>query len=210
MADRFPTRIHIGGRVKRAIIPALIDAINTEELQSDWGIELPVLRSGEELLERLEGGHLSFFHEERAWGEFPDLEGFLVENGIPFNRSHNPRYEYSGEIVQFRTGMEAPAVAAANDNGDIIIEAAEVQRIRDMLKSARNQSDVQRVIDELDNLCLEADIEPLPAFEIVDSPLSEGKDSVSGKSDTNASHGAGPTDAAGHPSSHAEGDSTNE
>jgi len=168
MAERFPTHISIGGKVERAIIPALIDAINTEELQSDWGIGLPVLRSDKELLERLEDGHLSFFHEERAWGEFPDLEQFLVENGIPFNRSHSPRYEYDGELVQFRKGMETPASAVVNDNGTIMVEAQEIQRVRDILKNAQEMEDVRKAIDELNTLCLEADIEPLPPFEITD------------------------------------------
>ena len=168
MAERFPTQIHIGGKVERAIIPALIDAINTEELQSDWGIGLPVLRSDKELLERLEDGHLSFFHEERAWGEFPDLEQFLVENDIPFNRSHSPRYEYDGELAQFRTGMQAPATAAVNDSEVIVISAPEIQRIREILKNAQNMEDVRKARDELNELCFEADIEPLPPFEIKD------------------------------------------
>ena len=168
MADRYPTKIRIGGPVKRERLAALIRTINAEGLQSDWGSCLPDITSEEELLKNVEGGHLTYCDEERAWGEFPDLEQFLVENGIPFNRSHSPRYEYDGELAQFRTGMKTPATAAVNDNEVIVIEAPEIQRIRDILKSARNQSDVQRVIDELDNLCLEADIEPLPPFEITD------------------------------------------
>ena len=210
MADRFPTQIRIGGQVNRAIIPELLGAINAEGLQSDWGSCLPDITSEEQLLEHMEDGHLTFRDEERAWGEFADLEQFLVENGIPFNRSHCPRYEYDGELVQFRTGMEAPAVAAANDSGVIVIEAPEIQRIRDILKTAQNMEDVRKAMDELNELCFEADIEPLPAFEIVVFPPSEGEEGAFGKNGTNASHGAGPTDAAGHPSSHTEGDSTNE
>lgn len=168
MSDRFPTQIEIGGNVKRTIIPALLAAINAEGLQDTWGNGLPVLTSERELLERSEGGQLVFFDEERAWGEFVDLEQFLVKHKVPFNRSHSPRYEYSGELVQFRAGMDAPEVAASNDSGTVVIEAPEIQRIRDMLKNARSQDDIQKAVDELNALCLEADIEPLPPFEITD------------------------------------------
>ena len=168
MADRYPTKIRVGGPVKRQRLAALIRAINAEGLQSDWGSCLPDITSEEELLKNVEGGHLTYCDEERAWGEFLDLEGFLVRESIPFNRWHAPRYEYDGELVQFRKGMDAPATAAANDNGVIVIEAPEIQRIRDILKTAQNMEDVRKAIVELNDLCFEADIEPLPPFEIKD------------------------------------------
>ena len=168
MADRYPTKIRIGGQVKRERLAALIHAINAEGLQSDWGSCLPDITSEEELLQNVEGGHLTYCDEERAWGEFVDLEGFLVRESIPFNRWHAPRYEYDGEPAQFGTGMQAPASAAVNDNEVIVINAPEIQRIRDILKNAQNMEDVRKAIDELDALCFEADIEPLPPFEITD------------------------------------------
>jgi hypothetical protein len=168
MADRYPTKIRIGGPVKRERLAALIRAINAEELQSDWGSSFPEIASGEQLLEHIEDGHLTFCDEERAWGEFADLECFLVQESIPFNRWHAPRYEYDGELAQFRTGMKTPATAAVNDNEVIVIDAPEIQRVRDILKTAQNMEDVRKAIDELNDLCFEADIEPLPPFEITD------------------------------------------
>lgn len=168
MADRYPTKIRIGGPVRRGRLAALIRAINAEGLQSDWGSSLPDITSEEQLLRHIEDGCLTFCDESRAWGEFADLEHFLVQESIPFNRWHAPRYEYDGELVQFRTGMQAPAVAAANDSGVIVIEAPEIQRIRDTLKTAQNMEDVRKAMDELNELCFEADIEPLPPFEITD------------------------------------------
>jgi len=168
MADRYPTKIRIGGPTKRERLAALIRAIKAEGLQSDWGSSLPDITSEEQLLEHIEDGHLTYCDEERAWGEFADLEHFLVQESIPFNRWHAPRYEYDGELAQFRTGMETPATAAVNDNEDIVINAPEIQRIRDILKNAQNMEDVRKAIDELDALCFEADIEPLPPFEITD------------------------------------------
>jgi hypothetical protein len=168
MADRYPTKIRIGGPVKRQRLAALIRAINAEGLQSDWGSSLPEITSEKGLLEHIEDGHLTFCDENRAWGEFADLERFLVQESIPFNRWHAPRYEYDGELAQFRTGMQAPASAAVNDNEVIVIAAPEIQRVREILKTAQNMEDVRKAIGELNDLCFEADIEPLPPFEITD------------------------------------------
>jgi len=168
MADRYPTKIRVGGPVKRQRLAALIRAINAEGLQSDWGSCLPEITSEEQLPKHTEAGHLTFRDEDRAWGEFADLEHFLVQESIPFNRWHAPRYEYDGEPAQFGTGMQAPASAAVNDNEVIVINAPEIQRIRDILKNAQSMEDIRKAIDELDDLCFEADIEPLPPFEITD------------------------------------------
>ena len=168
MSDRFPTQIRIGGAVKREVIPSLIDAINTEGLQDIWGNTLPTIKSEESLLEHVEEGHLIFRDDDRSWGEFPELEEFLVEKKIAFNRYHSPRYETSGELVQFRPGMDAPVSALANDSAVILIEAQDVQRIRDMLRTSDWPEDTVKIMKELDDLCFEADIAPLPVLEIID------------------------------------------
>jgi hypothetical protein len=49
-----------------------------------------------------------------------------------------------------------------------VIAAPEIQRVREILKTAQNMEDVRKAIDELNDLCFEADIEPLPPFEITD------------------------------------------
>ena len=168
MSDRFPTQIQIGGNVSRNLLPALMKAINEEQLQNAWGNGIQPIATEEQLLDCIEDDHLYLCDDERAWGEFTDLERFLVEKKIAFDRSHGPRYEYSGELVLFRPGMEAPACAICNDSGTLLVEIEEVQKARDMLKACHTLPETQEVVAALDALCAEADIEPLPPFEIVD------------------------------------------
>ena len=154
--------------MKREVIPSLIDAVNNENLQDVWGNGIQTMGSESELLKYVEEGHLTFRDDDRAWGEFLELEQFLVQEKIAFNRYHSPRYEVSGELVQFRPGMDAPVSALANDSAVILVEAQDVQRIRDMLKASDWPEDTVKIMKELDDLCFEADITPLPAFELVD------------------------------------------
>lgn len=168
MADHFPTRIFIGGPVKRSLIPQLIQVINVEDLQDEWGRSFLPLKSEDELLKYTHKGHLYFCDEERLWGAFELLEKFLVEKEIPFDRSHSPRYETSGEIVQFRKGMKSPAPSMTDATCTILVYVTEVQKIRDRLKCSQTKKNILKIIKELDNLCSDADIEPLPKFEIVD------------------------------------------
>jgi len=168
MSDRFPTQIEIGGRLKRSLLPGLMKVINEEGLQNVWGNGIQPITTEAELLQCVEDKHLYLCDDERSWGEFPDLERFLVENDIAFDRSHSPRYECSGELVRFRPGMEAPISAIYSGSGTILVEVEEVRKIRDMLKECRALGDTKEVITALDVLCAEADIEALAPFEIVD------------------------------------------
>jgi len=169
MADRFTAEIRIGGKVKRARIPALIQAINAEQLQQEWGKALPEITTEDQLLShRNEKGVLWFCNEEQAWGQFEDLEEFLRESGIPFNRGHDPRYDSDGELALFRPGMKEPRYCVADASGALMVAVEKIQNIRDLLKRNPAKTGVQRALRKLNALCEDADIEPLPEFEIVE------------------------------------------
>lgn len=168
MSDRFPTRIQIGGQVKRGLLPGLIKTINAEGLHSAWDAPLETITTEEELLRCVEESRLQFYDDAKAWGEFAELEFFLAENQIPFDRSHGPHYEISGEIARFRPVMESPACGLCDDSGTILVEIETVREARNQLKACRTLEDTQKVIQALDELCALDDIEPLPVFEIVD------------------------------------------
>jgi len=169
MSDRFPTQITIGGKIKKALLPHLIDRINRQQLQPEYRSDLPPIESETHLLQyKNREGLLFFCREEQSWGRFADLEKFLVEKGIAFDRHHSPRYEYPGELAQFRTGMRAPQVGIADDDGALLIDVFSLQEIRDMLKKDKSKKGIQRVLREMNRLCLDADVKPLEPFEIVD------------------------------------------
>jgi len=174
MSDRFPTQVKIGGKIKKALLPQLIAQINSQQLQREFGSDLPIIESETDLLKyKNQDGLLYFCREEQSWGRFADLEKFLVEKGIAFDRHHSPRYEYLGELAQFRTGMKAPHVGIAKDDGALLIDAFSLQEIRDTLKKDKSDKGIQTVLREMDWLCLDADVKPLEPFEIIASERSK-------------------------------------
>jgi len=49
--------------------------------------------------------HLEREDTEARWGQFEELETYLVEQAIPFDRLSDGRYEYSPELRQFRPAI---------------------------------------------------------------------------------------------------------
>ena len=90
MADRMAAEIWIGGKLPRS----LLDEFPIDDLRVDWD-ENPVDRTSEEtLLAGREDDHLHFCDCEAAYGEFQELEGWLREHNIPFQRQSSGKYEY--------------------------------------------------------------------------------------------------------------------
>ena len=168
MSDRFPVVIRIGGEIRRSQVKELIPFINSEGLQLDYGTPLPCIDSEEDLLKYKEKGALVFYDDERAWGCFQDLEDFLVKHRIPFDRHHSPRYEYLGELVQYRQGMKWPQAAVTGDDWNILVQVCEVQEIRDMLQKSQSARTMRRALKKLNVLCEDLDVTPLPEFRIID------------------------------------------
>jgi len=171
MADRFATHIHIGGKLPRALVPKLIEVLNEESLYRDWGEPISTLKSESDLIEcRDDTGTLFFCHEEQPWGRFEGLERFLIRHNIPFDRSHAPRYEYCGELAQYRPGMKEPLVCPTDDEGAPMIEAREVQNLRELIRRSKPDQAIARATRKLDFLLKPLDLPPLEKFEVVDEP----------------------------------------
>ena len=169
MSERFPTEIAIGGAVGRERVPELIGAINTAELQHEWGSPIREIRSEAELLEyRDENGLLWFCNAEQNWGSFEDLEAFLVEEEIAYDRRHEPLYEYNGELVQYRPGFEQLVVTQANAGGNTVFEVSAVKEIRDMLERCQTIDDIPKVIERVNALCSSENVPPLEPFRVTD------------------------------------------
>ena len=102
MADRMAAEIWIGGKLPRS----LLDEFPISDLRLDWD-ETPVDSTSEQgiLSARDESGLLHFADCEIAWGEFEELEGWLREHGIPFERQTSGKYEYDPCFVEFRPDL---------------------------------------------------------------------------------------------------------
>jgi hypothetical protein len=169
MSDRIATEIRIGGPVRRSLVPDLIDAIEREELEEEWGMALPHLENEQDLPKRVSGARfLQFYATDALWGSLTDLETFLTKNSIAFDRHHGPYGEYSGETRRYRPGMKEPVSCLADDGGNFLIEAGAVAEVRRCLRRTRGQKAVQRALRKLDRLLAGADIPDLTHFEIVD------------------------------------------
>lgn len=169
MGEHFSTEIVIGGTIKREQIQALIDLVNKEDLRQDWGSDSERIETVEDLRKHKNNdGVLWFCNESQRWGEFPVLEAFLVEQNISFDRHHSPRYEYNGELVLFRAGMESPSIATADSELVLMLDVSVVADIRNKLKLDHSAEGITRVLEELDALCFDFDIPELSPFEIVD------------------------------------------
>ena len=132
-------------------------------------------QNADELRQALdENGHLFLVNNQARFGMFEELEGFLCEHGIPFDRHSDARYEFDAENVRFRPGMDRPVEVPSNDTGDDLMDAdvirpvakelarlAEARLTKDKLLAA-----VQEASRKL-NKVLPPEVEPLPPLQVV-------------------------------------------
>ena len=94
MADRMAGEIWIGGTISPALAEELCAVVRDTGASLEWGGGVFAPDSVAELLEANDDGHLHLYDDDRAWGEFADLEEFLREHKIPYDRQTASRYEY--------------------------------------------------------------------------------------------------------------------
>ncbi len=123
MADRVPATITIGGRIAAALIPALVETIQLEELSAEWdgepfdGRELPVDEP------------LQLYAQEVTNGEFDDLEAFCRTNNLSFRRwSGGSSGSFTPEIVVW-PGQGECRRYSANDSEQAVITAEDANEL---------------------------------------------------------------------------------
>ena len=104
MSDRMPAELWVGGKLLRS----LLDEFPISDLRLDWD-EHPIDATSEEgiLSARDESGLLHFADTEAAYGEFAELEDWLREHNIPFQRQASGKYEYDPCWIEFRPDLPA-------------------------------------------------------------------------------------------------------
>lgn len=172
MSERFAGDITIGGAVPRSLVPEFCRVIADSGAGPDYegGCEPS---TEEELLQLVgEDGTLVLHDCQARYGEFPELEGFLVSHGIPFDRSSEAKYEYDGEIVKFRPGHGTYHMSATQE-GEATISASEIEGIvkrLDEIEGMRKDqllAVAESVRDDLRSL-MAMDVPPVPRFETVE------------------------------------------
>jgi hypothetical protein len=175
MADRMAAEIWIGGKLSRS----LLDEFPISDLRLDWD-ETPIDPTSEDgiLSARDESGLLHFADCEAAWGEFEELEGWLREHGIPFQRQTSGKYEYDPCFVEFRPDLprKPDRHTLTTQNGAPVISREEIEKsmqgmaklVNDSKRTAEKRLRAWERIYRRLSRSMPSRLPPLPAFEIVD------------------------------------------
>ena len=111
MSETIAAEIRVGGKVALSLVPDLCQRIAQEGVALDWGEGQFSPTTKEDLLEAREdrdGAILLCLYDDQArFGEFAELETFLREQSVSFDRLSEAKYEYAAQIVSFRpdTGL---------------------------------------------------------------------------------------------------------
>lgn len=144
MSERMSAEILIGGQVPRSLIPELCAKITAEGVSLDWGDPCFRPTSAQELLENCveheDSLVLQLCDDQASWGEFKDLEAFLVEHSIAFNRFTEGRYEFNFEWAAFRPGA-APQVFPTNSQREPQVSLKSVSDLCEQVTQARTAAD---------------------------------------------------------------------
>jgi hypothetical protein len=183
MSESIAAEIWIGGRVSKQLAEQLCEAICAVGVSLGWGESQFAPRTAEELLESLDfRDDVEVLHVcdvQASSGEFPLLEEFLQEHGLPYTRLTEPKYEFDGERVDFRPGQRISCVRTDTE-GNPIVATGEVSKAVELLDKAQNAIEngknpsrtlgrARRILHRV----LPGELQPLTPFEIVGEPPSE-------------------------------------
>lgn len=146
MADRFPVRYEIGGRLTRAVLEGLIAQLLDLQLTREFGgcdDEASLCKE----VERVSGkASLKVCNNELAPYMTDQLDLFLMDHGLSFVKRTDARFEYGGEIQWWRPGMKHFGRWEFTNT-----EATEILISLDALKKAlKKRKSLRKVIAEME------------------------------------------------------------
>lgn len=199
MSDRYPAEIRIGGQLSRtadsvadpeeSVLNVLVSMINDAKVSHEYGdatavISVDCLENEKSLFFYSDesGQWLQFRDDQAVNGEFADLEDFLIENRISFDRRSSHYCEYDAENVYFRRsriGLDTLETTHVDSNGNEVICGETVRQALEKLDKYEQVAGKATAfqVEDWENfaaglrLLREACPEipgPLPKFEIVD------------------------------------------
>jgi len=167
MSDRIAAEIVIGGKLKRANLDEFLKAVKDQGVSLEWGDKFFEPTGEKDLLDGVSGEVLVLRDDQAPWGEFEDLEKACRETGLSYDRSAEARYEFDGEVVRWRDGMDEPRRFCAGQEGGVHVPAVQIE-----VEFGGNFEKIEtlpknEVVRKLRVLCGE-DIPHMEPFEIVD------------------------------------------
>jgi len=141
MADYVSAHITLGGRVPAQIGDKLCQAIAQEGLALDWcesvfcpGTPDDMLEARREIDDALV---LRLYDDQVAWGEFQELEKFLVRHRIAFDRFNEGKYDISPGLVQYRPSL-GKFNFACDAQGRVLVPASPLWEVQGLLRGAHS------------------------------------------------------------------------
>ena len=125
MADHIYATITIGGDVPYEKIKGLAEAIATEGIfEIGTGRRMTNSDDVEKYLLACAqvNKNPTFYDDQAPWGQFEDLEEWLKENDIDFDRDTEPSYEYDGETQAYRHETEEVYVYLHNASDHPVVK----------------------------------------------------------------------------------------
>ena len=131
MGEYYPAEIHIGGPIRKTALNKLVKVIVSQGVSLKDYDEAP---ADEYSLKEAFGQAtiVKLYDDQASYGQFDELEAFLVRHRIHFERHSDAHYEFDAENVNYRGGKE-PTVLHADQAGNALLDATEV---RDVLNDA--------------------------------------------------------------------------
>ena len=162
MADYYWGEIEIGGPVRRRLVKKLLGAIGDQMDRGREGVEFTATDPAS-LLEQLDPstGYLHLTDEQARYGQFEELEEFLQNHGIAFDRRSFGKYEFTPEEVRFRPGMKRPAVRLMTHDDKPVADWLEVDEARQLLQAGKAKAALAKL-----RKVLGPDVPKLARFEI--------------------------------------------
>lgn len=128
MAERASAQIIIGGRITLAVLGALVEVAQAEDVRVDWDDE-PV-EVQDVIAAAGAGESIKLCRHEVAGATFDDLETFLVKHKVPFVRESDG---YSGQWepgrVTYRGDDAEPKDWPTNDRHELVITEGQLNQL---------------------------------------------------------------------------------
>lgn len=178
MAESFTTEIHLGGCIPLRQVAKLCHVIHEAHVELDWGSGRFSPQGPSDLLDNrhftADMPVLRLCDDQACWGEFPELEQFLVRHQIPFDRFTDGKWEYAPQWLAYRPGAGLRALETNTAKEPIIPitgldqVCARLIEMGEALKQGNHHAALKQNRSALRSLkrLLPAPIPTLPAFDI--------------------------------------------
>lgn len=170
MGDNYTGTIHIGGKLPLRKFNAFLETVRQSGATTtgDGTWEDEKVSTPEDLTKLLDQhGHLFLRDYQASGGCFDDLEQWLMDNKLAYDRHSDWYYDYDATIVQYRPELGREIYVTSNTDGDRMIYADLVLKARQAL----NEGNVHAALKFLDDAVLDLkEVTELPKFEIVAYP----------------------------------------